>query len=368
MRKKLVTNLRFGWTTGTCATAAVNAAFTALVTGAFPSRVSVITPSGKAADLAVEVTQTGHGWAKAGIIKDAGDDPDVTHGALICATIRHGAAGSGVRFLRGDGVGIITKPGLPIGVGEPAINPVPRQMMTEMITTLAAAFTVAADVEIEVSVPDGANIALKTWNPRLGITGGISILGTTGVVRPFSCSAWIASIHRGIDVARANSLAHVIGSTGATSEATALKRYALPEYCLMDMGDFVGGMLKYMRRNPVPNLTIAGGLAKLVKMGQGAIDLHSARSQVDFAQLADLAAPLGYDAKTVTGASSVMEVVHSGDDAMHRALASAIAATALATARDVLRTAPTNVEIMVVGRDGAVLGFAGNILGAEGPA
>lgn len=361
MTKRLTTNLRFGWTTGTCATAAVNAAYMAMVTGAFPARVSVITPSGKEADLEVAFTDQGKDWVKAGIIKDAGDDPDVTHGAMIIACLRQGLPQSGVTFTRGDGVGLITKPGLPIAVGEPAINPVPRQMMAEAIEQLAAALNGPRDIIIEISVPDGAKIALKTWNPRLGIEGGLSILGTTGVVRPFSCSAWIASIHRGIDVARANGLGHVVGSTGSTSEKAVIARYDLPEIALMDMGDFVGGMLKYMRRNPVANLTIAGGFAKMVKLGQGAIDLHSARSQVDFTALAELAAACGYAHAMVAGANSVLDVVQQGTPEMRAKLANVIAAAAQKTALGVVAGAAVNIEILVVARDGQILGTAGTI-------
>jgi cobalt-precorrin-5B (C1)-methyltransferase len=361
MTKRLTTNLRFGWTTGTCATAAVNAAYMALITGAFPDRVSVVTPGGKEADLEVAFTDQGKDWAKAGIIKDAGDDPDVTHGAMIIACLQQGLPQSGVTFTRGDGIGLITKPGLPIAVGEPAINPVPRQMMTEAIDQLAMALNGPRDIIIEISVPDGAKIALKTWNPRLGIDGGLSILGTTGVVRPFSCSAWIASIHRGIDVARANGLVHVSGSTGSTSEKAVIARYDLPEIALMDMGDFVGGMLKYMRRNPVANLTIAGGFAKMVKLGQGAIDLHSARSQVDFTALADLATPCGYDHDMVANANSVLDVVQQGAPEMRVKLANAIAAAAQKTALGVIAGAAVNIEILVVARDGQILGTAGTI-------
>jgi len=365
-KKTLETTLRFGWTTGTCATAAVNAAYTAMMTGQFPDRVTIVTPSGKNADLAVSETSIGEAadgaWFRAGIIKDAGDDPDVTHGALIRATVRPGRAGAGISFHGGEGVGVITKPGLPVPVGEPAINPVPRQMMRDAVAELAKAFDGPRDVEIEISVPGGAAIALKTWNPRLGIEGGISILGTTGVVRPFSCSAWIASIHRGIDVARANDLPHVMGSTGATSEGWGRERYDLPDIALIDMGDFVGGMLKYMRRHPVPNLSILGGFAKMVKMAQGATDLHSARSQVDFAALADMAAPFGFDPARVAGANSVLEVAEMADEMQRGQLAGAVAAAARDTALALLRGAPTEVEVVIVGRDGALLGRAGLLL------
>ena len=361
MTKTLTTNLRSGWTTGTCATAAVNAAYTALVVGEFPLRVSVVTPSGTEADLEVAFADQGDGWANAGIIKDAGDDPDVTHGAMICATLRRGAVESGIQFLRGEGVGLITKLGLPVAVGEPAINPVPRDMMAKAVYELATALAGPRDVTIEISVPNGAEIALKTWNPRLGIEGGISILGTTGIVRPFSCSAWIASIHRGVDVARANNLPHVVGSTGSTSEKAAIARYDLPAIALMDMGDFVGGLLKYLRRHPVPNLTISGGVAKMVKLGQGAIDLHSARSKVDFSSLAGFAVGCGFVHNAVLNANSVLEVMQQGNTDMQVDLANVVAAQARKTVLDVIRGAPVNIEILVVARDGRVLGQAGTL-------
>ena len=361
MTSTLSSNLRFGWTTGTCASAAVNASYMALVTGEFPDRVTIVTPSGKNADLEIAQTNLGNGWALAGVVKDAGDDPDVTHGALICATVRLGVPDSGVVFRQGKGVGVVTKPGLPIGVGEPAINPVPRQMMCAVIDILASSLGGPRDVEIEISVPDGDKIALKTWNPRLGIEGGISILGTTGVVRPFSCSAWIASIHRGIDVVRANALPHVIGSTGATSEGFAKGRYDLPDIALLDMGDFVGGMLKYMRKNPVPRLTIAGGFGKLVKMAQGAVDLHSARSQVDFKKLATLAEPFGFHHEAVANANSVLEIVQMAEPDQRHALATIVAEQACDAARTYLKRDDIAVEILVISRDGALLGQAGSL-------
>ena len=368
-KKTLQTKLRFGWTTGTCATAAVNAAYTAMVTGQFPDRVTIVTPSGKNADLEVADMASGHdqrgAWFRAGIVKDAGDDPDVTHGALIRASVWTARPGSGVSFRGGEGVGTVTKPGLPIPAGEPAINPVPREMMQGAVADLAQALGGPEDVEIEISVPDGAQIALKTWNPRLGIEGGISILGTTGVVRPFSCSAWIASIHRGIDVARANDLVHVMGSTGATSEGWGRATYQLPDIALIDMGDFVGGMLKYMRRHPVPNLSILGGFGKMVKLSQGATDLHSARSQVDFQRLAGLAGECGMDQARVAGANSVLEVSDMASVPQRTMLADAVAAGALDTAMIQLQGAATKVEVVIIGRDGTLLGRAGDLsLGA----
>ncbi len=198
--------LRRGWTTGTCAAAAAKAAFTALVTGEFPDPVEVTLPRGERPSFALAMTRKDDNAATAGIIKDAGDDPDVTHGALICATVRAGESGAGVSFRAGEGVGTVTRAGLPVPPGEPAINPMPRRMIRDAIAEVAAAASCAADAEVEISIPGGEALAAKTLNGRLGIVGGLSILGTTGIVVPYSCSAWIHSIHSGIDVARAAGL------------------------------------------------------------------------------------------------------------------------------------------------------------------
>ena len=285
--------LRRGWTTGTCAAAAAKAAFAALVTGEFPDPVAVTLPRGERPSFALAMTRIDGNAATAGVVMDAGDEPDVTHGALVCATVRLGAPGSGVTLRAGEGVGTVTRAGLPVAPGEPAINPVPRRMIAEAIAEIAAAAKRAADIEIEISIPGGKALAAKTLNARLGIVGGLSILGTTGIVVPYSCSAWIHSIHSGIDVARAAGLTHIIGSTGANSESAAQKLYGAPEIALIDMGDFVGGMLKYLRRHPVPRVTVAGGVAKMTKLAQGLTDLHSKRGEVDVAALAKFAKAAG---------------------------------------------------------------------------
>lgn len=344
--------LKYGWTTGACATAATKAAFTSLLTNICPSTVCITLPKGE--EPLFELVQCLPGSAT--IEKDAGDDPDVTHGAHITSTVRILPAGSGIVFRAGEGVGTVTKPGLPIAVGEPAINPVPRQMMTQVIHEVAHAHNVAANLEICISVRRGAEIAQQTWNPRLGIQGGISILGTTGIVRPFSCAAWIASIHRGIDVARANGLPHVGAATGATSERTVQQLYGLPDIGLLDMGDFLGGMLKYMRRHPVPRLTIAGGFGKMTKCAQGAMDLHSKRSQVDFRQLALSAKEAGLidkyaDIKTCNTALEALTLCGP-------ALAQVTALHALSKARGILRDASTQLEVIVIDRQGNIVGQA----------
>lgn len=352
-------DLRRGWTTGACATAASKAAATALFTGSFPDPVTIRLPRGQTPAFCLATTRLEGKSAAVGIVKDAGDDPDVTHQALIVASLRRGAPDSGILFRAGAGVGTVTKAGLPIPPGEPAINPVPRRMIGEALAEVCSAAGAPADLEVEISVPGGAELAAKTWNPRLGILGGLSILGTTGIVVPFSCSAWIHSIHRGIDVARATGQSHVAGCTGSTSEAAVQKRYGLPDSAMLDMGDFAGGLLKYLRKHPLPRLTIGGGFGKISKLAQGFLDLHSGRSQVDFAWLAarlkDLNAPA--DLVTTAGqANTAMEVLTAAETA-GVPLADAVAETARRQAQE--RLAPeTVVEVLIFDRQGELVGQA----------
>ncbi|SLN13736.1 cobalt-precorrin-5B (C(1))-methyltransferase [Roseisalinus antarcticus] len=348
MSRKPTGELRRGWTTGACATAATRAALTRLWGGSWPDRVGIVLPRGETPVFNLAHRAEGTGWAEAGIVKDAGDDPDVTHGALIVARVA--ASSGGVTFRAGDGVGHVTRAGLPIPPGEPAINPVPRQMMEEVVADLASEHGRMPDVEITVSVPGGAALAEKTWNPRLGIEGGLSILGTTGIVRPFSCAAWIASIHRGVDVARAADLAHVAGCTGATSERVVQQLCGLPDHAMLDMGDFAAGMLKYLRRHPIARVTIGGGIGKMAKLAQGAGDLHSGRSQVDFAGLADWAGDC-----RVADANTALEAYEIAG----KTLAERIALEARITALRILDGAPVAVGTVVIDRAGNILARAG---------
>ncbi|MBX9424273.1 MULTISPECIES: cobalt-precorrin-5B (C(1))-methyltransferase [Streptomyces] len=352
------TGLRPGWTTGACATAATTAAYTALLTGDFPDPVTITLPKGQTPSFALTAESLRPGSAMAAVVKDAGDDPDVTHGAVIRATVRLLPPGSGVVFRAGEGVGTVTLPGLPLEVGEPAINPVPRQLMREHVAEVAARHGGGGDVEITVSVDNGAEIARSTWNPRIGILGGLSILGTTGVVVPYSCSAWIDSIRRGVDVARAGGLTHVAGCTGSTSERTVAGLYELPEIALLDMGDFAGAVLKYIRRHPVDRLTICGGFAKLSKLAAGHLDLHSARSQVDRAFLADLARTGGASealAAEITEANTGLAALRLCE-AAGVPLGDLVAARARDESLAVLRGAPVAVDVVCIDRAGTVVG------------
>ncbi len=312
-------------------------------------------PGGAQPAFALGFSEQGEGFARAGVVKDAGDDPDVTHGALVLACVRAGEPGQGVVFRAGEGVGTVTRPGLPVAVGEPAINPVPRAMMRQALSEENGG--AEPDLIVEIGIRHGEELAKKTLNGRLGIVGGLSVLGTTGIVVPFSCAAWIHAIHRGVDVARASGLTHLLAATGDTSEKAGQAYYGLPEMALIEMGDFAGGFLKYVRAHPVARVTVAGGFAKMTKLAQGLLDLHSKRGAVDFGFLAQLAADGSGEAAlcaAIAQANSAMEA-----EALARAarldLAGLVGRRALETVRVALGDAPVQAEVMVVSRTGDVL-------------
>ncbi|KZM44317.1 cobalt-precorrin-6A synthase [Marinomonas sp. SBI22] len=294
-----VQTLRTGLTTGCCATACCVAAAQALLVKPdnLARKVEVNLPKGQLVSLDILAYQVLNEGIRVSTIKDAGDDPDATHGATIFVELTL-TAKKGITFLAGEGVGTVTKTGLVLAIGEPAINPVPRKMMQEHLQTLAEELGYQGGFQVKVGVENGEQIALKTMNPRLGILGGLSILGTTGIVRPFSCAAYIASIHQGIDVARANGFTHLAATTGNASEAAIKAHYQLDETALIEMGDFVGALLKHTRKlektkKGLTKLSICGGFGKLTKLANGHMDLNSRVSSIDFEQLAQIAAEQG---------------------------------------------------------------------------
>jgi cobalt-precorrin-5B (C1)-methyltransferase len=351
-------SLRPGWTTGACATAAATAAYEALLTGEFPDPVEIELPQGRRPSFALTLEHVTDGVAMAAVTKDAGDDPDVTHGALVRAWVRPGPSGSGVRVLGGPGVGTVTLPGLPLPVGEPAINPAPRAMIRANLSAVARRHGVPLDLEVTIGVDDGEALARHTWNPRIGILGGISILGTTGVVVPYSCSAWIDSIRRGVDVARAAGMQHLAACTGSTSERVVAELYGLPELALLDMGDFAGAVLKYVSRHPVERLTICGGFAKLTKLAAGHLDLHSHRTQVDLSHLAGLAIEAGAGEALATAIRAANTAAEALDlaEADGIPLGDAVATAARDHALTVLRGSPVAVDVICIDRGGAIVG------------
>jgi cobalt-precorrin-5B (C1)-methyltransferase len=361
MAREDASPLRRGWTTGACAAAAARAAFAALLTGEFPDPVTIRLPRGQKPSFPLALAELNGNSARAGIVKDAGDDPDVTHGATITAEVAWATAGSGITFAAGEGVGTVTRPGLQLAVGEPAINPGPRAMIRDALTELAEANGAPPpDLTVTVAIPGGERLAEKTMNARLGIVGGLSVLGTTGIVVPYSCASWVHAIHRGIDVARAAGLDHIAAATGTTSERAVQRLYALPDHAMIDMGDFVGGTLKYLRGHPVAQLTLAGGFAKMAKLAAGHLDLHSSKSRVEPAVLTEMLAMSGADAATLAAArvSDSAGALLDAAGAWAPALADSVARRAREVALATLSGA-TAVDVAIVGRAGEFLARVG---------
>jgi cobalt-precorrin-5B (C1)-methyltransferase len=288
--------LRSGYTTGACATACTKAALLALLGQQAMRQVSITLPGGEDVPFTLTHCTYNQHEASCATLKDAGDDPDVTHGAEISCTVSLNGTGE-VVFLPGEGVGIVTLPGLAIAVGEPAINPVPRQMMRAVVADVLADFGLASGVSIRVAVAGGAALAQKTLNGRLGIVGGISILGTTGIVKPFSAEAYIASIVQGIDVALANGLTEVVINSGGRSEKLLRRLFAhLPAVGFIQYGNWIGETLDKITDTSLTSFTMGIMLGKAVKLAQGALNTHSNQSSWDRDWVTSLAQAAGYPA------------------------------------------------------------------------
>ena len=292
--------LRSGWTTGTCAAAAAKAAATALITGEPQGRVEVRLPGKgdkRRVSFEVERCEVGEGWAEAVVIKDAGDDPDVTHGARLTARVSWKEE-PGISLDRGEGVGVVTKPGLGLPVGGPAINDVPRRMISYSLDEVLHAGE--RGVRVVISVPGGEKMAEKTTNARLGIIGGISILGTTGIVRPFSTAAWAASVVQAVDVMGAQGLDTFVLSTGGLTERAAMRLLpVLEEVCFIEVGDFTGQAIKGAVKNGLRRGFFVGMAGKLTKLAAGVMMTHWTRSKVDNELLAEITEEAGGDAQLV---------------------------------------------------------------------
>ncbi|HEX6511884.1 MAG TPA: cobalt-precorrin-5B (C(1))-methyltransferase [Chloroflexota bacterium] len=282
--------LRTGYTTGACAAAAAKAAAQALTSGQRVRDVTIRLPLGQDVTFAVHRCEHFTDRALCSVIKDAGDDPDVTHGAEICAAVSRAAI---LELAGGVGVGTVTRRGLGLEVGGPAINPVPRRMIAEAVAEITA-----EPLRIEISVPGGELMARKTLNGRLGIVGGISILGTTGIVRPYSTASWRASVEQAIDVAAANGVQEVVLSTGGRSEKFSQALFPeLPELAFVEMGEFTGHALKRCALRHIETAVLAGMIGKLSKIAQGHFMTHVAGNKVDPEFLAELAGEAGASAQ-----------------------------------------------------------------------
>jgi cobalt-precorrin-5B (C1)-methyltransferase len=301
--------LRTGWTTGTCSAAAAKAASIALSGGPPPKDVDTPLPGGARVTLAVESCEVASGRAIAVVVKDAGDDPDVTHGARLTATVAWREA-PGIELDGGVGVGVVTKPGLGLEVGGPAINPVPRTQITQAV---GEAIDLATQgVRVVISVPDGERMARKTTNGRLGILGGISILGTTGIVRPFSTASWRASVMQAVDVLAAQGERTVVLATGGRTEKAAIALYPdLAEGCFVEVGDFTGAALRRAREGGLTRVIFVGMVGKLTKLAAGVLMTHYTRSEVDRELLADITRAAGGNEALVTSVAGANTARHA---------------------------------------------------------
>ncbi|MFP8887208.1 cobalt-precorrin-5B (C(1))-methyltransferase [Streptomyces mangrovi] len=301
--------LRTGWTTGTCASAAARAAALHLVTGEPQPWVEVALPSGRRVTFAVERSaELRPGRTEAVVVKDAGDDPDVTHGSHLTATVSWRGE-PGIELHGGVGVGVVTRPGLGLEVGGPAINPVPRAMISQAVGEVVD--TAERGVDVTISVPDGEKRARRTTNARLGILGGISILGTTGIVRPFSTASWRASVEQAVSVAAAQGAPAVVLCTGGRTEKGAMELLpGLPPVCFIEVGDFTGAALRRAVEHGVGRVVFVGMVGKLTKLASGVLMTHYTRSKVDTSVLADVTRAVG-------GADALAAEVAEANTARH---------------------------------------------------
>jgi cobalt-precorrin-5B (C1)-methyltransferase len=311
--KKDPSQMRYGYTTGACSTAATKAALIALITGEAQEESTIHLPVGRDATFTIEKCEMAENTVRAETIKDAGDDPDATHKALIVSTVSW-IDKPGIILDGGVGVGRVTKPGLPVPVGEAAINPIPRKMILTTVQQTLEEFQINRGVKVVISVPDGEEIAKKTLNGRLGIIGGISILGTRGIVVPFSSSAYMASIVEAISVAKACGCEHVVLTTGGRSEKYAMRLLPeLPEEAFIEMGDFVGFSLKQCKKQGIHKVSLVGMMGKFSKVAQGVMMVHSKGSSVDFGFLAEVARSVGADDELVSEIAHANTASYVGD-------------------------------------------------------
>jgi cobalt-precorrin-5B (C1)-methyltransferase len=312
--KKKKGALRTGYTTGTTAAAATKAALVALVTGRPVEKVDVSLPKGRSATLKIAWTKAEGGKVTCAAIKDGGDDPDVTHGAEICSTVSFNKTAGVINIDGGRGVGRVTKPGLGLEIGTAAINPTPAKMLVQAVSEAAKDALKEKGVDVVISVPKGEELAAKTDNPRLGIIGGISILGTTGIVLPYSTASFAASIRQSLDVAIALGADTAVLTTGGRSEDFARALFpSLPEHCFVQMGDFAGYSVKQCAAKKIKKAVIAGFVGKLTKMAMGVKQTHVRGSHVSMEFMAGLAEQCGAPASAVAEIKKANTARHAGE-------------------------------------------------------
>lgn len=281
--------LKTGFTTGSSATAASKAALLSIINQKQIENVDILLPKKSYIQIPIHSCEFDSEKAKCSVIKNGGDDPDVTHGAEIIVELSFTDRINEIEIDGGEGVGIVTKPGLGLEINKPAINPVPKKMINENLRETGKQILLEKGIRIVVSVPKGKELGPKTDNPRLGITNGISILGTSGIVIPFSTASYAASIRQNLDVAIAAGNDTVVLTTGGRSEDFAKKIVDLPVHCFVQMGDFSGYTIQQCGRKNIKKAYVVGFIGKLAKMAAGVKQTHVKGSKVDMGFLAELA-------------------------------------------------------------------------------
>jgi cobalt-precorrin-5B (C1)-methyltransferase len=352
--------LREGFSTGSCAAAAAKAATTALVTHAPQTEVTIDLPIGRRVTFAVNGCQLEDDLARCSVIKDAGDDPDCTHGAEIFAEVRLRAE-PGISIDGGEGVARVTKAGLGIEIGKPSITRVPIKMITDSVTEALASAGWSGGANVVIAVPGGVEMAKKTMNLRLGLVGGISILGTSGIVKPYSTAAYKVSIVNSIDVAVSEGLMEVVITTGGKSEEYAQRIWSLPESAFVQMGDWVGFTLAYCRKRGIAKVDVAGMIGKLSKIADGEFYTHARQSAVNLDGLATIAEAMG-------APSDVVEKIRLGNTAREaqeivlthgvQGFFDRVAEKVSTNCRGYVEAA-FSVETVIIDADGTILGRAG---------
>lgn len=350
--------LRSGFTTGACATAATKAALKMLITQVEQKTSDIVLPSGRRVQFKIENIDYNKESATAMVRKYAGDDPDVTNNALIGVKVSFNDEGK-VHFIKGEGVGTVTLAGLDIPVGEPAVNPVPRMMIKKVIKELTYIYEDNRGVDVSVFVPGGEELAKKTLNDKLGIVGGISIIGTSGIVTPFSRSAFVSSIEKEIEVAKANGSEHIIINSGAKSERYLRDRYAsLSDYNFVHFGNFIGDTLKKIKKEGIKNVTLGIMLGKAVKLAEGHLDTHSKNVLMNKKYLCTIAEECGYggshleDIRQLTMARELTKIFpFTQAEPFYRVLAE----RCMSVCETVL--ADCEFELLLIDRDGNILEY-----------
>ncbi len=360
-------SLRSGYTTGACATAATKGALLALIHQRHFPEAAIRLPMGQRVTFLLHTCSYTADEGRSSVIKDAGDDPDVTHQAEICARVTWHTE-PGVHFVRGVGVGLVTRKGLPVPPGEPAINPVPRRMLTEIVhEVVTQAQLMPRGVTVEISVPRGAELAHKTLNPRLGILDGISILGTTGIVVPYSTAAWEASVLQNIDVAVAQGCEQLVFIVGGRGEHFAQRLFALPDIAFVQIGDFFGQAIRHAATAGARHVILASMIGKLAKFAAGHEVVHSKHNSQDFHFLGELARqagaaePLVMHARSANTAQEVSELMAEADGKTFHDL---LGRAAWEYATSLMHGAYT-LQVVVLGKAGEVLGTSLSEAGAR---